>query len=296
MKNFNEIYQKIHNECHIEIETIRKQSLQKLIAIFLICAILIIILIYKISIILIIPLLIATSIIFLIATHYIGYNKKFKKIIISRLVSYYDENLQFTPDAHIQKSEYNSAEFEHYDNFYSNDYIYGKIDGIIDFHLGDVCTTEDTTDSNGHTTSTTVFQGLFSSGKLNKTIPNKIKIRSDKGLLGKFLPNKDLMSMDSQEFEKLFDVYSDDKITTMRILTSDIMNYMIDFKKENKIKYEITLKNSLLFIRIHCQDMFESSIFKNALDFQTLEKYYKYLNFMCELNKKIYNVINEKDF
>lgn len=296
MKDFNQIYQKIYNECHTEIEKIRKQSLQKLIPIFIICVILIILVIYKISIILIIPLIMATAIILLISTHYIGYNKKFKKTIISRLVSYYDENLEFTPDTHIQKSEYNLAEFEHYDNFYANDYIYGKIDGIIDFHLGDVHTTQETRDSDGHTTSTTVFQGLFSSGKLSKPIPANIKIRSDKGLLGKFITNKNLLSMDSQEFEKLFDIYSDDKIITMRILTSDIMDYMINFKKENKIRYEITLKNSLLFIRIHCQDMFETSIFKNALDFETLEKYYKYLNFTCELNKKIYNVINEKDF
>ena len=44
--------------------------------------------------------------------------------------------------------------------------------------------------------------------------------------------------------EKLFDVYSTDKILALRILTSDILDYMINFKKENKIKYELTLKNS----------------------------------------------------
>lgn len=296
MKNFNEIYEKIYNEYNAKIEEKRKKSIHTILLIFLICIAFIILISILTSLILIIPLSIISIIICLISTNYIGYNKTFKNIIISHLVSYYDKNLQFTTETRIQKSEYNLAEFEHYDNFYSNDYIYGKIDGIIDFHLGDVHTVNENIDSKGHRTTTTVFQGLFSVGKLKKIIPDKIKIRSDKGLLGKFLPNKELMTMDSQEFEKLFDVYAKNKITAMRILTSDIMDYMINFKKENKVKYEITLKDSLFFIRIHCKDMFESSIFKNALDYKTLETYYNYINFICELNKKIYTILNEKDF
>lgn len=296
MKDFNEIYQKIYNECHSEIEEKRKANLDKIQLILLISIITITLIALTISAKLIIPLIIIAVIICTIFTKYSSYNKTYKNIIISRLVSYYDENLKFTTDTHIQKSEYNLAEFEHYDHFYSNDYVYGKIDNLIDFHFGDVRTTQETTDSDGRKTETKIFQGIFSSAKLNKTIPNTIKIRSDKGLLGKLAPNKTLMSMDSQEFEKHFDVYANDKILAMRILTSDIMDYMIKFKQENKVKYEITIKNTSLFIRIHCTDIFESSIFKNPLDYKTLEEYYKYINFMCELNKKIYNTINEKEF
>ena len=127
-------------------------------------------------------------------------------------------------------------------------------------------------------------------------IKNTIKIRSDKGFLGKLLPaNKQLIQLDSQEFEKLFDVYSTDKILALRILTSDILDYMINFKKENKIKYELTLKNSSLYIRIHCKDMFEAPFSKDSLDFDTLHMYYKIIHFVCELNRKFYHTVEGKD-
>ncbi len=43
--------------------------------------------------------------------------------------------------------------------------------------------------------------------------------------------------MDSSDFEKIFDVNTTDKIQsmrTMRILTSDVMQKLIDFKNRNK--------------------------------------------------------------
>ena len=70
---------------------------------------------------------------------------------------------------------------------------------------------------------------------------------------------------------------------------------MLTFKKENKIKFEMTLKKEKLFIRIHCSDMFEATTTKDSLDYDTLYKYYKFLHFICELNRKIYHTLNEKD-
>lgn len=217
----------------------------------------------------------------------------YKNEVISKLVSEYDENLSFDPQSQMSKIDYMQAEFEHFDHFYANDFIYGKIDGIMDFKFGDVCTEDVDTDSDGHETRTTVFRGLFSIGSLNQSINSTIKIQLDISFFKG--SKKNLLSMDSQEFEKHFDVYCTDKIIAMRILTSDIMDYMIKFKNENKIKFEMTIKNSQIFTRIHCQDMFELPSLGKALDYETLYKYYKYLNFMCELNKKIYDTISSKD-
>ena len=54
--------------------------------------------------------------------------------------------------------------------------------------------------------------------------------------------------MDSQEFEKYFDVYGDNKIVVMQLLTSDVMNTMMDFIKQSRIKYEITIKSDEMYI------------------------------------------------
>lgn len=293
MKNFDEIYKILSHISTEKFEIVRKRLLKKLIIGIPIAIIFVIIGTY------ILPgfvfFFIVISIMLLSAfTHDNSFDTYtyYKNEIIAKLVSAYDNNLKFDLDSRIQMSDYLTAEFELFDKFYSNDLIYGKIDGIIDLKLGDVCTEDESTNSDGKTSRTTLFKGLFSVIQLNKNTNSTIKIRIDKFFKGS---KKNLLAMDSQEFEKYFDVYSTDKVLAMRILTSDIMDYMLTFTKENKIKFEITIKNSQVFIRIHCKDMFEPPTLKEALDYETLHKYYKYINFMCELNTKIYNVISSKD-
>ncbi len=224
-----------------------------------------------------------------------SYNQLFKEKIISTLVSNYDSNLEFSYEKSISRDLYNQGLFEMYDIYSSNDLVHGKIAGIIDFKMGDVHTENVSTDSDGNSTYTTIFKGLFSSAKLDKSLNNTIKIRKNRGFVGRGLTRKSQLHMDSSEFEKCFDIYSSDQILAMRILTSDIMDYMVSFTKTNNIKFEITIANQELYIRIHCQNMFEGSVFKNSIDENTLKRYYTYLNFMCELNKKFYKVISEKD-
>lgn len=224
-----------------------------------------------------------------------SYNQKYKENIINSLIKNYDNNLKFSYSHSIARKFYDMSEFENYDIFSSNDYIYGNLDEIIPMQLGDVLTENRHTDSNGNTTYTTVFRGLFSVIKLPTNLQSTIKIHSDKGKLAKFFSNEDSITLDSQEFEKYFDIFSENKVLTMQILTSDIMQYLLTFKLNNNITFEITLKNSFAYLRIHCDDMFEGELTKNAFDYDTLYTYFKYLDFMCELNKKIFYVLQEKD-
>ncbi len=225
----------------------------------------------------------------------IKFNKSFKSTVIADLVNLYDYNLQFNEAYSIKESQYANAEFERYDNFYSNDLISGNIGGTIYFELGDVRTEVVHEDDEGNVSTSTVFSGIFSVGKLPKFIDSTIKIRSDKGILGKLKRNSELMHMDSQEFEKQFDVYAEDKILAMRILTSDIMDYLINFKLHSKINFEITIKDENIYCRFHCSNMFEGSLFTGALNKPQLQKYYNCLDFMCTLTKKIYSILLEKE-
>ena len=224
------------------------------------------------------------------------FNKLYKEKVISKLVKEYDSNLKYNQNLNITSGIYKQAEFESYNNYHSDDLIYGNLDGKIKIQIGDVRTEMETTDSEGNSSTVVLFRGLFSQANLNQNIGTVIKIRSDKGKLEKLLSKKSLMQMDSQVFEKEFDVFAQDKIIAMRILTSDILDYMITFKNENNVNFELTLKDQELYIRIHCQNMFEStSIFKDSIDKTALEKYYNYLNFICELNRKFYYTIEEKN-
>jgi len=295
MKNFNEIYQKIYNENNFEIQHIRKTNIIRSTIISLIfIALSVPVAIYISALIAIIFDVIITLIIFL-NPFFNNYIKKYKSTVISSLVKAYDNNLTFNPTAKMPRIHYDRAEFEPYTEYNANDYISGMIDGKIDFHMGDILTQYVTYDENGQPTRSTVFQGLFSASSLNKVITDTIKIRTDSKLFNKEHNSIDKLNMDSQEFEKYFNVFAHDKILAMRILTSDIMDSILTFKKENNIKFDITIRQNMLYIRIHCKNIFESNVLKNPLDFNTLHVYYKYLNFIVELNKLLNKILEEKD-
>lgn len=305
MKNFDEIYQKLYYECNSDIQQERKKhfrnKLKSLALILILSGIVLTIIAITTHPVVVLPfLIVALVIIFIGLSNSEKYSKIYKDIVISRLISYYDKDLSFNQKNYISKSEYDSAGFESYEYFSSNDYISGKLDNTINIKIGDVYTYIEETDNNGHTSTTPIFRGLVSIIKLNKSIENKVKILYDQGhnfTTGLNLTlKKDSMKIDSKEFDKIFNVHSQDKILAMRILTSDIMEYMINFKKENRVKFDFIVKDSICFVRVHCEDMFETSLIQNPLEYKTLEKYYKYLNFICELSRKMYYTISEKEF
>ena len=222
-------------------------------------------------------------------------NKEFKSIVIPSLVRNYDSHLSFSPVGSITRYQYNAAKFESYEIFSSEDSIAGMLDGVIPFNMSNILTQTTSTDEDGHTTYYTVFSGLFAEITLNKNTGLDLFVHSDKGFFGKIFKSSNRIEMDSQEFEKLFDVSATDKIKAMQLLTSDIMADLIDFKSKSKKTFELTIRGNKLYFRFHCGNVFERAAFKDYLDFNTLNDYFNYLNFSCEVSKKIYNLVKETE-
>ena len=98
------------------------------------------------------------------------------------------------------------------------------------------------------------------------------------------------------EFEKYFDVSASNNIIGMQILTSDIMEMLIDFLKKYDIKFDVVIENDLIYLRFHSGIMFEAaSIKKGAIDENTIKKYYEMLEFTYNLSDKIIKIINETE-
>ena len=85
--------------------------------------------------------------------------------------------------------------------------------------------------------------------------------------------------MDSKEFEKYFDVYSNSDIITMEILTHYIMGELVQFYDKYKIKFEIVIKNYNIYIRFNTGAVFELNILKKSNDINTLWVYYNILKY-----------------
>jgi hypothetical protein len=189
---------------------------------------------------------------------------------------------------------YKQPKYEYFDEYYSEDYLEAQIDNKYSIQMGEVLSQkeEEYTDSDGNTQTriVTVFHGLFAKIAMDKSIKGELRIMQD----GEFFFDKHRLKMDSSEFEKHFDVKASDQIVGMQILTADVMEELIQFENRTKMKYDVYINGSNLYLRFHSGNMFEAGNLKNgALDKNTIQKYYYMLNFTYNLSKKIIDVVED---
>lgn len=298
MKNFNEIYIKIRKEYEAPIEAMRQQSKNKITAVSVI-AILI-----GLFLTIVFAQTFVDGIIFFVLSFIVGltysvlskdkneYTKYFKEKVIKTFVKEYSEALEYRSEQGISPNIYKEGEFERYDSYSTEDLITGTLNEKYKIIMAEVYTESESTDSEGHTSYTTLFHGLFAKIEFDKNLNTNMKIRRNSEALFR---KKEKLEMDSSEFEEKFDVYSEDKIIAMQLLTSDIMQMLLDFKEKNKITPEMTLKGNTLYIRFSTGDMFEPMLLKKALDYDTLKKYYDTINFTLDITEKFLKNIEETE-
>jgi len=302
MKSFDEIYEEIYKQNHEDLEKLRKDRAKKT-AILTAVALIGIIIIMKVatetmgSMILLPWVLIITLMIVIIisAINKGKYTKIFKQKVIEPLVKNIDEQLNYNQSEGISSTLYRQGEFESFDRYSSEDGIEGVLDNKYQVRMGEVHTQEVTRDSEGRTHTYTLFHGVFGNIECAKNIKTKLKIRSDGGILGNIFKGKTKIEMDSTEFEKYFDINAENKITAMQILTSDVMQMMIEFREQSKIKYELTIKENQIYIRFHTGEVFEPKMFTHSLDYDMLKKYYDIIDFIFKVSREINKVIENTE-
>lgn len=146
------------------------------------------------------------------------------------------------------------------------------------------------------------FKGLFASIKLPKQFNTTIHIRKDSNDMISALTNefeKKLsydnfkLEMDSQEFEKKFNIYATNQIVAMQLLTSEVMLMLIEFYNNIEREFEVTIKDNYIYLRIWIDAIFEvPPLKKSTFDQKILYKNYSILNFIFELSDKLTKLID----
>ena len=67
------------------------------------------------------------------------------------------------------------------------------------------------------------------------------------------------ITIDNEAFEKIYDVFTDDKIKAMRLLTPDVTSKMIDLYNETGIYCEVKVSANVLYIRLYTGALFNFS-------------------------------------
>lgn len=276
----------------------RKVSLITIIIILIIDALLLFI-IRPISIFTIVPIFIVDIFIFVISQLISGnkkvieFNNEYKEKVIDKMLQNFIEELDYIPLKSLPSNIYDEANYgRHYNKYYSDDYFEGKINNqkiIMADLLVQEETKEEDEDGNETTETTTIFNGLFGKINLNKSINSNLNITRGYGLS---LFSKQKLEMDSHEFEKKFNVYTDNNIIAMQLLTSDIQEDILELYNKYKIDFDIIIMNDKMYVLFHTGNMFEAFSTKNSPN-QVLEEYFEIMKFIYKLVKKVLITIED---
>ena len=225
----------------------------------------------------------------------LSYKGLFKEKIIGPIIENVFEGAMYNPNDGIDYAEYRKAGFkDDIDSYLSEDLIVAPLnmrDGSKTIaNFSEVHTMKEHKDKDGNVSYSTEFHGLAGYFKLSQNINRRIYIRTN-GRVTDWGTNK--VDMDMSEFEKMFDVESYDKNITMRILTADVMTEMVDVYEKYKYKFEISIVKDTVYMRIRTGELFEPSIFKNAMEYKELEKYYMMLKSLISIANNMYHTISK---
>lgn len=226
------------------------------------------------------------------------YKEIYKKKVIPELLNSYEEKIEYTPEIGFSKSIYQYADFEKFDYYYTDDLMKIIFKNNTKAYLAEVKTEIRVSDSDGGSSTETLFHGVIVEALLKRTFYKELYLKRDSKKIYKNAPMKTIpkVELDSLDFENDFDVYSTDGIFAMRVLTHDLMEELTKFEEDNNINVELTIKGDKLFIRFFTGEVFEATLgAKSALNKPTLYRYYKILNFTFDFVYKMTDVLNGID-
>lgn len=298
-KEFKDAYKYVKKEYGAELEKERKRFLISLIlawGIFVLAGLLGLILIIKTE-----NKIPAELLIFLFLpafSYYYGktnnyskkYVKTYKNTIIRNFVKAINPDLYYEQDGMLGVMDtYLEAGFvdKNFKTFYADDHINGYTDNFTKIDLNNI--TLGKANKKGEF-SEIVYEGIFSTTYLNYNLEESLKIKKNKHAI-KRIKNKVLM--DSREFEKYFDVYCDNEILAMKLLTHDIMEELVIFNKKFGVDLEIIIANNKIYTRFDTGMMFEPDIIRKAYNMKTLWLYYNILILITNVTIKINKILKD---
>ena len=236
----------------------------------------------------------AIVLIFISSKYIKEYKRIFKEEIVANFIKLINSKLEYKPTSYefeLMESDYKRANFDNnwFNRFYPDDYIEGFLDDDLFIKMGNLHIQKHT-GSGKNSRTEELFNGMFAHMSCGKDIRTYIKISKNKL---KIFGQNNRVEMDSQEFEKYFDIYSENKILAMQLLTSDVMNTLIDFYNKYNIEYEIVIRNNRIYMRFFTGAMFEPKIFGNSMDKRLLFSYFCILKFIVNVTKEVNKALKE---
>lgn len=205
------------------------------------------------------------------------------------------------------EKSYKMIQFGAYDKYEANGLISGKLENEYSFRAGQVTTRSAYEGADDARMERIDFDGILYEIRLPYNIDSKLYLRSDKktdhaGFVKKmFNPDVALtklkIKLDSEEFERIFDVYAENKILALQLLTADVMLDLEKMYTEASNKFEITIDHDMLYVSFATGAIFRApdELSIAVLDKKTLAQYYKRFEYTLKFNRKFLKTIEESN-
>ena len=249
---------------------------------------------------------------FLVSKHETQYVERFKEKVFVQFVKSLYPTVSYTSNQFVSSEKFRQSKlFGSYDRYYGEDFFNGISDNGLEFQFSEIRATETTTDSDGDSRTTTIFDGIFFVLQRSNFVSDPILILPDVaekslGLFGKFL-QKSIGSWlrksgnmiylnEHPEFEKEFVIYSNNEREVERVLSPAILDtiYTLRFRYNNYLR--LSFIEDTLFIGLSStKNFFHPNINKTLLDDNQLNELYDELSMCFSIIEEINNPIIRKD-
>ncbi len=241
------------------------------------------------------------------------YSLNFKRNIIENIVKFIDPRLEYANSLFLEDKRQTIVAFTQSQLFRNNhrepdsleqeDCVYGKI-GNTNIFFAEILV-EDVKANYSNLSgleekyySNRIFKGLFFTAKFAKNfkgrvfvLPNDLKSKAP--LINHW--RGELVKLEDPEFNRIFSVYGDQQIESRYILSTNLMNRLIDFHHKAKRKIYISFIEGYIYVAIkYNRNLFEAKLWQSMLSFAPLREYYENLQLAInivedfKLNRRIW--------
>jgi hypothetical protein len=194
-----------------------------------------------------------------------AFRARFKESVVRAVISHGWPEFRYLPDGAVSRAEFDASGLflQDIDSFKGEDLIEGQIGAtrirFSEVHARDRRTR---TDSKGRTRSewVTVFRGTFIIADFNKNFTGATFVLPDSaqrflGGIGQSLQSLDrrrgeLVKLEDPEFERRFVVYATDQVEARYILSTSLMQRILDFQTRAKQTLHIAFIHSSVFLAL----------------------------------------------
>ena len=213
------------------------------------------------------------------------YLKVIDQCIVQTIMKSFFEDVDYKRYRWMSKDIYDRAKYnEIYDKIYSNGYVEAKDLKGNEIKISELRVVDEYVYANGTRSEGVAFYGVFACVSSHKIIDADIFIKSNA-----IIDTNNKIDLDSSEFEKFFDVHTKNELIAMQVLTHDIMNDLVNFKKENDVEFDIKIKENNIYIRLKTEKIWEDFSQEEyfELNFEKIKRLYNIVSLINELYSKI---------